>query len=266
MFVYSLKNKTIFITGASSGIGEACAKQFAALGANIILTARRVEKLKQLADSLIAEYSVKAIALALDVSNKAQVQTLIASLPGEWQDIAVLVNSAGLALDSVKLQDGNVDHWDTIINTNVHGLLYVTRAILPGMIERKNGHIINISSTAGHDCYQTGNVYSATKHAVRALSKSLRMDVLGTGIRVTDVAPGAVETEFSIVRWKDKKRADDFYKDFTPLVADDVADAIVYCATRPLHVDVSELLMMPTHQASVNHLHKPGQALKSMFD
>lgn len=264
--MYSLKNKIIFITGASSGIGEACAKQFAALGAHIILTARRAEKLTQLADTLIAEYDVKALALALDVSDKAQVQTLISSLPNEWQDIAVLVNSAGLALDSVKLQEGNVDNWDTMINTNLHGLLYVTRAILPGMLARKSGHIINLGSTAGHDHYQTGNVYSATKHAVRAISKSLRIDILGSGVRVTDIAPGAVETEFSIVRWKDKQRADDFYKDFTPLVPDDVADAIVYCATRPLHVDVSELVIMPTDQASANHLHKRGQAIKSMFD
>jgi len=264
--MYSLKNKIIFITGASSGIGEACAKQFAALGAHIILTARRVDKLTKLADALIAEHGVKALALALNVSDKVQVQTLISSLPKEWQDIAVLVNSAGLALDSVKLQEGNVDNWDIMINTNINGLLYVTRAILPGMLARKSGHIINLGSTAGHDHYQTGNVYSATKHAVRAISKSLRIDVLGSGVRVTDIAPGAVETEFSIVRWKDKKRADDFYKDFTPLVADDVADAIVYCATRPLHVDVSELVMMPTDQASANHLHKPGQVIKGLFD
>jgi 3-hydroxy acid dehydrogenase/malonic semialdehyde reductase len=264
--MYSLKNKIIFITGASSGIGEACAKQFAALGANIILSARRADKLKQLASVLIQEHGVSVLPLELDVTDKIQVQAAIDGLSNEWKDIAVLVNSAGLALDTLKLQEGDVNNWETMIDTNIKGLLYVTRAIVPGMIDRQCGHIINLGSMAGHDHYQTGNVYSATKHAVRALSKSLRIDLLGTGLRVTDIAPGAVETEFSIVRWKDKKRADDFYKDFTPLVADDIADAIVYCATRPLHLDISELVIMPTDQASANHLHKPGQVVKGMFD
>lgn len=264
--MYSLKNKIIFITGASSGIGEACARQFAALGADIILTARRIDKLKQLAEALISQFGVRVLPLALNVSKPTEMQRAIDDLSSEWNNIAVLINNAGLALDSVKLQDGKIDHWDTMINTNLQGLLYVTRAIVPGMIERQSGHVINISSIAGHECYPLGNVYCATKHAVRALSKSLRIDLLGTGVRVTDVAPGAVETEFSIVRWKDKQRADDFYKTFTPLVADDVADAIVYCATRPLHVDVSELVITPTDQASVNHLHKPGQSVTSMFD
>lgn len=180
-------------------------------------------------------------------------------------DIDILVNNAGLALDSVKIQDGNSENWDIMIDTNLRGLLYVTRTILPSMVSRNSGHILNIGSIAGHECYPTGNVYSATKHAVRAITKSMRIDLLGTAIRVTEIDPASVHTEFSEVRWKDKKRADDFYKDFKALTADDVADAIVYCTTRPLHVDIAELVISPTAQAAY-HIHKPAKENKGFFD
>ena len=264
--MYSLKNKIIFITGASSGIGEACAEQFAALGANIILTARRVERLSALAGTLKSKYQVKVLPIELDVTNKNSVITCIQSLTAEWRDIDVLVNNAGLALDSLPLQNGKIENWEVMIDTNIKGLLYVTHAVIQNMIKRNSGHIVNISSIAGHDYYPTGNIYSATKHAVRAVSKSLRMDLLGKEIRVSDIAPGAVETEFSIVRWKDQHKADQFYADFSPLVAEDIADAVVYCTTRSLHVDVSEIVIMPTAQASVNHLAKRGKTSKSIFE
>lgn len=264
--MYSLKNKTVFITGASSGIGEACAKQFAAIGANLIISARRVERLEALSQQLKTEHGIKILALELDVSDKLKVIHTINNLPTEWQDIDVLVNNAGLALDSLTIQEGNIENWETMIDTNVKGLLYVTHAVIQNMVKRNSGHIVNISSTAGHDHYPTGNVYCATKHAVRSLSKNLRLDLLGKAIRVSDIAPGLTETEFSIVRWDDKEKADKFYSDFTPLVADDIADAVVYCTTRPLHVDVSEMVVMPVVQASANHVAKGKQENKSPFD
>ena len=259
----NIKDKIVFITGASSGIGKAAAYQFAEKGAKLILTARRIDKIKQLAEELKAKYSTDVLSLQLDIQDKALVRSSIQDLPKEWCDIDILVNNAGLALDSCKLQDGNVDNWDIMINTNVHGFLYVLRAILPNMIARNAGYVINIGSVAGHEYYSGGNVYSATKHAVKAITKSLRIDLLGTDIRVTEIGPGAVNTEFSEVRWKDKKRADDFYKDFDALSADDIADAIVYSATRPLHVNISEMLIYPTAQASCNHLHKEGVKAQS---
>jgi len=252
----TLNKKIVLITGASSGIGKACAEQFAAQGTKLILTARRADRIAQLAEDLKNKYQIDTLIIQLDVQDKEQVAQAIETLPTHWKDIDILVNNAGLALSSDKIQDGDIANWDTMLNTNVHGLLYVTRAILPGMIVRNQGHIINISSVAGHDYYPAGNVYSATKHAVKAISKSLRLDLLGTKIRVTDIAPGAVETEFSIVRWKDKQKADNFYSDFTPLIADDIADAIIYCATRPPHVDIAEMIIFPTDQASVNHIHR----------
>ncbi len=265
--MYSLKDKITFITGASSGIGAACAEQFARLGCHLILSARRKNRLNILCQRLIDEYNIKVFVMELDVRDKEQVVTAIQALPSAWKNIDVLVNNAGLALDSLPLQQGNMDHWDTMIQTNINGLLYVTHNIVNLMLLRKQGHIINISSAAGHGHYPTGNVYSATKHAVRALSTSLRLDLLGTGLRVTDVAPGAVNTEFSTVRWKDKQKADNFYADFTPLTAEDIADAVVYSATRPLHVSIAEMLIYPTDQASMNHIYREGQAKpQGMFD
>lgn len=252
----SVKNKIALITGASSGIGQACARALAAQGAHIILSARRIDRLNDLAVELDQAYNTKSLVLPLDVQDKEQVHTLIGSLPEEWQHIEILINNAGLALDTLPLDQGIEDHWDTMIDTNIKGLLYVSRAVIPGLIKRGRGHIINLGSIAGHECYPNGNVYVATKHAVHALSKSMRMDLLGTPIRVTEIAPGAVETEFSEVRWQDKERAKDFYKGFHPLFAQDVADAILYCLTRPVHVDIEQMLIMPTAQASANHLHR----------
>lgn len=250
----NLEDKVVLITGASSGIGEACARVLAAQGARLILSARRVERINTLADELKAEFGDRFYCLPLDVRHKEQVHQSLGSLPSTWSSIAVLINNAGLALDTLPLQGGIEDHWDTMIDTNIKGLLYVSRAVLPGLLERGYGHVVNIGSIAGHECYPNGNVYSATKHAVHALSKSMRLDVLGSPIRVTEIAPGAVETEFSEVRWQDKQRAKDFYKDFASLQAKDVADAILYCLMCPPHVTIEQITIMPTVQASANHL------------
>jgi 3-hydroxy acid dehydrogenase/malonic semialdehyde reductase len=252
--MFDLKGKVVFITGASSGIGHACAKQFAGLGAKLIITARREDRLKDLARELKETYNTELLLQTLDVTDKKQVEHCITNLDADWSEIAVLVNNAGLGLDTLPLQEGIPDHWDTMIDTNIKGLLYVTHEVIQGMVTRNSGHIINISSIAGHEHYPNGNVYCATKHAVRSLSKNLRLDLLGTALRVSDVAPGAVETEFSIVRWKDKEKAEKFYQDFTPLVAADIADAVVYCATRAQHVNIAEIVVYPTDQASANHI------------
>lgn len=252
----SLENKIVFITGASSGIGKACAEQFAAAGANVIVTARRLEKIKTLADELQQTHRIKALPIELDVQDKIMVKNAIDNLPEEWEAIDILVNNAGLALTSDSIHQGEPNNWDVMIDTNIKGLLYVTRYILTGMTERNAGHVINIGSIAGHEYYPGGNIYSATKHAVKAISHSLRLDLLGKAIRVSNISPGAVETEFSEVRWKDKEKAKNFYQDFKPLVADDIADAVLYCASRPAHVNISEVIVMPTDQASCNHIHR----------
>lgn len=256
-----LDNKIVLITGASSGIGQACARLLAAQGARLILAARRVERLNELSKELKHHHNKEHYVLSLDISNKDLVQQQIESLPSQWNSVDVLINNAGLALDTLPLQQGVLDHWDTMIDTNIKGLLYISRLIIPGMLERNCGHVVNIGSIAGHECYPNGNVYSATKHAVHAISKSMRLDMLGTPVRVTEIAPGAVETEFSEVRWKDKQRAKDFYNDFQPLMAEDVADAVLYCVTRPQHVDIEQMIIMPTVQASANHLSRKGRAL-----
>ena len=261
----SLENKVVFITGASSGIGKASAKYFAQNKAKLVLTARRLNRLELLAKDLESEYGAQILIRELDVSNKNMVASVVESLPDDWE-VDILLNNAGLALDSIPMQDGNPDNWDTMIDTNIRGLLYVTHAILPGMIKRSSGHIINIGSSAGHDCYPTGNVYSATKHAVNAISKSLRLDLLGTKIRVTEINPGFVHTEFSTVRWNDKTRAEKFYQEMEALHAEDIADAIIYAATRPARVDISEMHVFPTCQASVNHIYRSGDESKSIFD
>ncbi|QMT61445.1 MULTISPECIES: SDR family NAD(P)-dependent oxidoreductase [unclassified Legionella] len=250
----NLTNKIILVTGASSGIGQACARLCAQQGARLILCARRVERLEALAKELTQLYGEEHYVLPLDVCDPEQVKKQLGSLPGQWQSVDVLINNAGLALDSLPLQKGIEEHWDIMIDTNIKGLLYVSRTLIPGMLERGRGHVVNISSVAGHECYPNGNVYCATKHAVHALSKSMRLDMLGKPVRVTEIAPGAVETEFSEVRWNDKQKAKEFYQDFQPLLADDIADAIVYCITRPKHVDIEEMTIMPTVQASANHL------------
>lgn len=252
----NLKNKIILITGASSGIGEACARVFAQQGSRLILAARRQDRIEQLAKELKTSHHTESLMLHLDVSDKLAVEKVLSTLPSEWQDIEVLVNNAGLALSSDPIQQGSFDNWDRMIDTNVKGLLYVTRTVLPGMLARERGHIINIGSIAGQECYTNGNVYCATKHAVRALTKSMRLDLHGSPIRVTEIAPGAVETEFSTVRWQDEEKAKAFYQDFNPLLAEDIADAVLYCATRPLHVDICEMTILPTVQASASLIYR----------
>lgn len=262
-----LKSKTIFITGASSGIGEACAKQFAACGARLIITARRIERIKKLAAALTKEHQADILPIQLDVQDKEQVAKVIRELPTNWQAIDILVNNAGLALGSDKIQNGDIKNWETMVNTNILGLLYVTHAILPGMLKRNHGHIINIGSVAGHDYYVSGNVYCATKHAVKAINKSLRLDLSGSDIRVTEINPGLTQTEFSEVRWNSKERADQFYSGLTPLCADDIADTVLYCATRPQHVNIEEMIIFPTAQASTSLVHKKGQTTtKGVFE
>lgn len=256
MKTYSLSGQTALITGASSGIGKACAELFASSGVNLVLTARRLERLSALSEELTRNFGVRVMPIKLDVQNKADVQSVTDTLTRDNVVIDILVNNAGLALSRDKIQDGNLENWETMIDTNVKGLLYVTRAFLPHMIARNLGHIINIGSVAGHDCYMAGNIYSATKHAVRAISKSLRLDLFGTSIRVSEIAPGAVETEFSEVRFQDKVKAKEVYDGFSPLVAGDIADAVVYCASRPPHVNIAELVVYPQAQASVSHLYR----------
>ncbi len=248
-----LKNKIVFITGATSGIGEACAHAFAKLGANILLCARRRAKLKILSEQLQQDYGVMVHYFECDVRDHVQVNCQLASLPTDWKNISVLINNAGLAAGLDTIQDADVQDWEDMINTNVKGLLYVTKVILPMMIDNNAGHIINIGSIAGHAVYPKGVVYCATKQAVKVLSEGLRMDLLGTKVRVSSVDPGAVETNFSKVRFKgDAERAAKVYDGFQPLAASDIADAVAYCATRPLHVNVSEMIVMPTAQAAVS--------------
>jgi len=253
----SLHGNSVLITGASSGIGAATAHAFAREKCNLLLAARRRDRIDQLARHLADKYAITAQAITLDVTKQKDVDAALASLSTTWEQIDILVNNAGLSRGLTKLQEGDIGDWEEMIDTNIKGLLYVTRSILPGMVKRKKGHIINIGSIAGHQLYPAGNVYCATKFAVRALSEGLRLDLLGTGVRVTSVDPGMVQTEFSQVRFHgDTERAAAVYQGLQPLSADDVAEVILFCATRPPHVDVADIIVMPTDQASVNHAHR----------
>ena len=255
--MYSMKDRVVFVTGATAGIGQSCVRAFAAQGARILMCARRAERLKKLAGELRKNFGVPVHHFALDVRSQPAVDKAVASLPEEWRAIEVLVNNAGLSRGLEKLHQGLVSDWEEMIDTNIKGLLYVSRAVIPGMVERASGHVINIGSIAGYELYPGGNVYCATKFAVRALSRGLRLDLNGTPIRVTEVAPGMVETEFSLVRFHgDGERAGKVYQGLTPLSPDDIADAVVWCATRPPHVNVSEMIVMPTAQASVTLVHR----------
>lgn len=253
---YSVKGKTVFITGASSGIGKACAEQFAKLGANLIITARRLDRLTSLSTELSSNYGVKCFPFQLDVRNNEEIEAIFQELENKKIDIDVLVNNAGLALSTDKLQEGKIHNWDLMIDTNVKGLLYITKAALPFMLKKNAGHIINIGSIAGRGSYVGGNIYCATKHAVKAISQSLRLDLFGTAIRVSEIAPGAVETEFSEVRWNDKERAKKLYHGFKPLLPEDIADTVIYCATRPSHVNISELIVYPQAQSSFTDIYR----------
>lgn len=253
----NFKNITVCVTGASSGIGKATAEKFAELGANIIICARRNDRLEELSSTLSKKFNVKVFPVHLDVRNQSNVQTVFANLPSEWKNISILVNNAGLSRGMETVQNGLLSDWNEMIDTNVKGLLYVTRAVLPGMIERNTGHIINIGSVAGFWVYPKGNVYNATKFAVNALSQGLKMDLLGTPIRVTEIDPGLVETEFSEVRFHgDKERASAVYKGMTPLTGEDIADSIIWAATRPPHINISNIILMATDQSSPTMVHR----------
>lgn len=242
--------KIALITGATAGIGEAVAVKFAQTGYRLIITGRRKELLEQVSHHLSDKYGIDVLPLCFDVRVQSEVEKYLGQLPTDWQDIDVLVNNAGLAVGLSSLQEGVVDDWERMIDTNIKGLLYVSRVITPLMIKRGKGHVINIGSIAGKEVYPNGNVYCATKHAVNALSAGMRMDLLPHGIRVTQICPGAVETEFSVVRFKgDQQRADDVYKGFEPLRAQDIAEAIYFAATQPPHVNINDLVIMPTAQA-----------------
>lgn len=245
----SLAGKIVLITGASSGIGEACAHQFAQLGAKLILTARRKEKLDNLAKTLKTLYQTEYLVYPLDVAKHEPVLTFSKALPASWQEVDILINNAGGALGIEKFPNCNIKDSEQMIDTNLKGIIYLTQALLPQMLKRNSGHIVNISSISAHGVYPGGAVYCATKHAVNALSKGLRHDLLGTNIRVSIVSPGMVETEFSLVRFKgDQEKAKKVYEGMVPLHPNDIADAVVYCVTRPPHVNVYEMIVTPTDQ------------------
>lgn len=252
-----MTKRIAFITGASAGLGEATARQLASEGYQLILAARRSDRLAVLAEELQSRFQTQLLTLALDVRNREEVKEAIANLPQAWQSISVLVNNAGLASGLSSIEDGDIDDWDVMIDTNVKGLLYVTRNVLPLMIKQGGGHIINISSIAGKEVYANGNVYCASKHAVDALNKSMRIDLVKYPIKVTAINPGAVETEFSIVRFHgDKERAKKVYEGFDNLVASDIAEAISFVLSRPAHVNINELTIMPTAQAVAGVIHR----------
>jgi serine 3-dehydrogenase len=253
----SLRGRTVFITGASSGIGAACATAFAREGAHLLLAARRKARLDDLASGLAQTYQIRTHTVQLDVTKNENVESTVAAFPPEWNEIDILVNNAGLSRGLQKLHEGSLQDWEEMIDTNVKGLLYVSRAVIPGMVNRGRGHIINLGSIAGYQVYPNGNVYCATKFAVRALSQGMKMDLLGTGVRVCSVDPGLVQTEFSMVRFRgNKERAAQVYANTRPLRPEDIADVVIFCATRPPHVDISNVVVMPTDQASVYHLQR----------
>lgn len=256
-YMYTLSGKTIFITGASSGIGEATAWKFAESGARLIISARRLENIKELSKKIIEKHGTQVLPIKLDVTKHAAVRDTIAGLPPEWKDIDILINNAGLAIGADKFQESDPEEWEAVIDTNIKGLLYCTHHILKNMIERNRGHIINLGSLAGHEVYPGGSVYCATKHAVLAISKTLKLDLLGTNIRVSSIDPGMVETGFSVVRFRgDKDRAKKVYEGMKPLTAEDVAEAVIFCASRPPHVNINEIIMMPVDQASVTSVNR----------
>lgn len=253
----SVKDQIVLITGASSGIGASCARMFAEAGAKLILAARRRDRLEELADRFSKDFNTESHLLELDVRDRTQVESILSNLPESWASVDILINNAGLSRGLDKLYEGNIDDWEEMIDANVKGLLYVTRQIVPGMVQRNRGHVVNIGSIAGRAAYPGGNVYCASKAAVRAISDGLKQDAIGTPIRVTEVEPGLVETEFSIVRFHgDRDRADKVYQDLTPLTPDDIADVVFFCVTRPAHVNISEVLVVPVDQANATLVHR----------
>lgn len=246
-----MKGKNIFITGATSGIGEGCARKFAAMGSNLILNGRNTEKLDKLQQELTTTYGIEVLTLPFDVSDRAAMRQAVDSLPRKWRDIDVLINNAGLVIGMDKEFEGSLDEWDVVIDTNIKALLAMTRMIVPGMIARGCGHIINIGSIAGDAAYAGGSVYCATKAAVKALSDGLRIDLVDTPLRVTNIKPGMVETNFSVIRFRgDQQKADAVYEGLKPLTGDDIADVVYYAASAPAHIQIAEVLVMPTNQAT----------------
>jgi len=250
-------NKTVLITGATSGIGEACAKKYAADGDRLILTGRRADRLNALKTELEKDFSTEILALIFDVQDKKAVDKNLGTLPTEWQKIDLLINNAGLAAGKDSFENADINDWETMLNTNVHGLLYVSKQIIPLMIANKKGHVVNIGSIAGKEVYENGNVYCASKFAVDAISKSMRIDLLKHSIKVTCIHPGAVETEFSLVRFKgDENKAASTYNGMVPLSGNDIADSIFYCTQLPDHVCINELTITPTQQANAYYTHR----------
>jgi len=250
-------NKIVLITGATSGFGKACAEKFSANGYNVIITGRRKERIDEIKENLEKEFSVKVLPLVFDVRDKRSVFDILQSIPEEWKKIDILINNAGLALGRDFFEEADLDDWEIMIDTNIKGLLYVTKAVLPFMITQRKGHVINIGSIAGKEVYEKGNIYCASKQAVDAISKSLRIDLLRHNIKVTAIHPGAAETEFSLVRFKqNEEQAKKIYDGYTPLSAEDVADIIYYCASVPAHVCINELVVTCTAQANSFYLYK----------
>lgn len=252
-----LQGKVVFVTGASSGIGEACARGFAAEGSSLLLAARRIERLEEMEAGLREAGARDVLNLELDVRDNEAVAKAVEGLPTEWKEIEVLVGNAGLSRGLEPLHEGKLDDWKEMIDTNISGLLHIDRAVIPLMVERGGGTVVHIGSIAGRQVYPGGSVYCATKHAVRAISDGLRIDLLGSGVRVCAIDPGMVKTEFSEVRFHgDRHRAEAVYRGVTPLAAEDIAEAVLFAASRPPHVDIAEMLILPTDQASASHLNR----------
>lgn len=252
-----MSTKTAFVTGTTSGFGLAIANRLASLGYNIIITGRRKDRLDALTADIRTHFGVDVLPLCFDVRDREACQQAVGSLPERWQLIDLLVNNAGLAAGSTPIQDGNIDDWERMIDTNIKGLLYISRFVIPLMVKRRSGHIINISSIAGVEVYPNGNVYCATKHAVNAITKGMRIDLLKENIKVSSIAPGAAETEFSLVRFHgDHEKADAVYKGLVPLNAEDIADTVEFIVTRPPHVNINDILLTPVRQANTYLYHR----------
>lgn len=256
-----MKDRIVFITGSTSGIGEGCARKFASKGSDLILNGRNEEKLLKLKNELESEFGIEVLPLVFDVRDRKAATDVLASLEGKWGNIDVLINNAGLVFGVDKEFEGDLDEWDIMIDTNIRALLSMTRLITPGMVERGRGHIINIGSIAGDAAYPGGSVYCATKAAVKALSDGLRIDLVDTPLRVTNIKPGMVETNFSVVRFRgDKEKADNFYKGIKPLTGTDIAETIYFAASAPEHIQIAEVLIMPTNQATGTISYKKTEA------
>jgi len=252
-----MNQKIALITGATSGIGRETAFLLAQNNYNLILTGRRKEQLETISTQLESNFGCKVQILNFDIRKRSEVEKALITLPKEWRAIDVLLNNAGLAAGLGPVNSADIDDWDTMIDTNIKGLMYITRIVSPWMVERQSGHIINITSIAGKEAYPNGSVYCGTKHAVAAITKAMRIELMPSGIKVSSIAPGAVETEFSLVRFRgDKEKAAQVYKGFTPLSAKDIAETILFVVTRPAHVNIDDILIMPTNQASARDFNK----------